>query len=68
MKCLVTGGAGFIGSAVCRYLITCGCTVINLDKLTYAANLASLASIAASPAIPVLPGRHMRPRCGRCSH
>ena len=59
MKCLVTGGAGFIGSAVCRYLITCGCTVINLDKLTYAANLASLASIARSPAIPVLPRRHM---------
>jgi dTDP-glucose 4,6-dehydratase len=46
MKVLVTGGAGFIGSAVCRYLITCGCAVINLDKLTYAANLASVASIA----------------------
>ena len=49
MKYLVTGGAGFIGSAVCRYLIACGCTVVNLDKLTYAANLASLASIAGHP-------------------
>ena len=49
MKYLVTGGAGFIGSAVCRYLITRGCAVVNLDKLTYAANLASLASIAEHP-------------------
>ena len=49
MKCLVTGGAGFIGSAVCRYLISRGCDVVNLDKLTYAANLASLASIADHP-------------------
>ena len=32
MKCLVTGGAGFIGSAVCRYLIARGCTVINLES------------------------------------
>ena len=49
MKCLVTGGAGFIGSAVCRYLITCGYTVVNLDKPTYAANLDLLATIAAHP-------------------
>lgn len=49
MKCLVTGGAGFIGSAVCRHLIASGCSVVNLDKLTYAANLASLASIAGHP-------------------
>jgi dTDP-glucose 4,6-dehydratase len=49
MKCLVTGGAGFIGSAVCRYLIGAGCTVVNVDKLTYAADLASLASIAGHP-------------------
>src|SRR5712691_8185189 len=47
MKVIVTGGAGFIGSAVCRHLI--GATpwsVVNLDKLTYAANLDSLGSIA----------------------
>ncbi|MCK1328765.1 MULTISPECIES: dTDP-glucose 4,6-dehydratase [unclassified Bradyrhizobium] len=46
MRVLVTGGAGFIGSAVCRKLVSeAGATVVNVDKLTYAANLASLASI-----------------------
>lgn len=49
MKCLVTGGAGFIGQAVCRHLIASGCAVTNLDKLTYAANLASLAGISGHP-------------------
>jgi dTDP-glucose 4,6-dehydratase len=42
---LVTGGAGFIGSAVCRRLVALGYRVINLDKLTYAADLASLREI-----------------------
>lgn len=47
---LVTGGAGFIGSAVCRHLVACGDTrVINLDKLTYAGSLASVAPVAESP-------------------
>jgi len=46
MRVLVTGGAGFIGSAVCRRLVLQhGASVINVDKLTYAANLASLAPI-----------------------
>ena len=50
MKILVTGGAGFIGSAVCRLLVSeLGETVLNLDKLTYAANLASLKPIENSP-------------------
>jgi dTDP-glucose 4,6-dehydratase len=47
---LVTGGAGFIGSAVCRQLLRDGRTrVVNLDKLTYAASPASLDEVAASP-------------------
>jgi len=46
---LVTGGAGFIGSAVCRFIIQhTNDRVINLDKLTYAGNLLSLSEIAAS--------------------
>src|SRR5882724_7646915 len=44
---LVTGGAGFIGSALCRHLIAASeALVVNLDKLTYAANLDSLMPIA----------------------
>ena len=46
MKLLVTGGAGFIGSAVVRLAIARGLSVVNLDKLTYSANLANLASVA----------------------
>jgi dTDP-glucose 4,6-dehydratase len=46
---LVTGGAGFIGSAVVRKLVRASNTdVLNLDKLTYAGNLESLASVANS--------------------
>jgi len=49
MRVLVTGGAGFIGSAVCRQLVeSLGVSVVNVDKLTYAANLQSLKSIAAN--------------------
>jgi len=48
---IVTGGAGFIGSAVCRLLAQSGrYTVVNLDKLTYAGNPESLKSIQDSPA------------------
>jgi dTDP-glucose 4,6-dehydratase len=47
---LVTGGAGFIGSAVCRHLVgTVGARVVNVDKLTYAANPHSLDAIAHDP-------------------
>ncbi len=46
MKIIVTGGAGFIGSAVIRRLIGDGHTVLNLDNLTYAGNLKSVASVS----------------------
>lgn len=49
MKLLVTGGAGFIGSAVVRLAIKRGYEVVNLDALTYAACLDNVASVAASP-------------------
>ena len=50
MKILVTGGAGFIGSAVVRLAIERGHNVVNLDALTYAACLENVASVSASPA------------------
>ncbi|HEU0098285.1 MAG TPA: dTDP-glucose 4,6-dehydratase [Allosphingosinicella sp.] len=50
LNILVTGGAGFIGSALCRHLVGSGrYRVVNLDKLTYAGNLDSLREIGDSP-------------------
>jgi dTDP-glucose 4,6-dehydratase len=49
VKLLVTGGAGFIGSAVVRLAIAEGHAVVNLDALTYAASLESVASVADHP-------------------
>ena len=49
MKLLVTGGAGFIGSAVVRLAVARGHAVVNLDALTYAACLDNLAPVADNP-------------------
>lgn len=50
MRVLVTGGAGFIGSAVCRhFVLDLDYEVIVVDKLTYAGNLSSLAAIDGHP-------------------
>jgi len=50
MRVMITGGAGFIGSAVCRhFILELGHEVVVVDKLTYAGNLASLSPVASSP-------------------
>ncbi len=49
MTVLVTGGAGFIGSALVRALVADGESVVTVDKLTYAGNLANLASCVDAP-------------------
>ena len=50
MKVLITGGAGFIGSALCRFLIAeTEAEVVNLDKLTYAASPQAVAALAGHP-------------------
>jgi len=49
MKILVTGGAGFIGSAVVRLAVARGHAVVNLDALTYAGRLENVASVADQP-------------------
>jgi len=49
MRVIVTGGCGFIGSAVCRHAVNdLGWSVLNIDALTYAANPANVAGLAAS--------------------
>ncbi|MFN3520995.1 MAG: dTDP-glucose 4,6-dehydratase [Phenylobacterium sp.] len=49
MKILITGGAGFIGSAVVRRAVAEGFQVVNLDALKYSANLDNVAEVAGSP-------------------
>ena len=65
----VTGGAGFIGSAVIRHLLDeTEANVVNIDKLTYAANLHSIPQAANHPRyrfarVDICDG----PNCGACS-
>src|SRR6266511_2698488 len=49
MRVMVTGGVGFIGSAACRRLVEDEISIVNVDKLTYAANPRSLVIIAHHP-------------------
>ncbi|MBI1250119.1 MAG: dTDP-glucose 4,6-dehydratase [Alphaproteobacteria bacterium] len=50
MRVLITGGCGFIGSAVCRLAIAeIGATILNVDAMTYAANAANVAPVASDP-------------------
>jgi dTDP-glucose 4,6-dehydratase len=49
MKILVTGGAGFIGSAFVRLTVGAGHTIVNYDKLTYAGNLENLTAVEDQP-------------------
>ena len=49
MKILVTGGAGFIGSAVVRLAMSRGHEIVNVDALTYAGSLSNVATVADLP-------------------
>jgi dTDP-glucose 4,6-dehydratase len=49
MRLIVTGGAGFIGPAMVRCLISENAEVLNIDKLTYAGNLFNVADVERSP-------------------
>jgi dTDP-glucose 4,6-dehydratase len=55
VRLIVTGGTGFIGSAVIRHHSRRGWTIANIDKLTYAGNLESPEQISASPRHIFLP-------------
>jgi len=62
MKLLITGGAGFIGSAFVRHVLMMrdDIVVIVVDKLTYAGNLDNLGDVAEGSALPLRPRRHLR--------
>jgi dTDP-glucose 4,6-dehydratase len=67
MKLLVTGGAGFIGSAFVRMAIAeTDCRVVNFDKLTYAGNLENLTPVEGNPRHRFRARRYLRCRRGGC--
>ena len=49
MNILITGGAGFIGSAVVRKAVSTGHSVVNVDSLAYSANLKNVESVSNNP-------------------
>lgn len=49
MNILITGGAGFIGSALVRHLVAQGHSVVNVDKLTYAGSMQAIAPVMGNP-------------------
>ena len=51
MNILITGGAGFIGSAVVRKAVSTGHSVVNVDSLAYSANLKNVESVSNNPII-----------------
>ena len=63
MRVIVTGGAGFIGSALVRHLVLeKGYEVLNVDALTYAGNLPSLTLGRGQAQLSVPPCEYLRPR------
>jgi dTDP-glucose 4,6-dehydratase len=61
MRITVTGGAGFICSAVCRHLIAeTNFEVVNVDKLTYAGNLESLRTVSGNRRYSFLENGYLR--------
>ena len=64
MRLLITGGAGFIGSALIRHLLTASPHEIacNVDKLTYAGSAGFIGAVCRQPPLPFFKNRYLRHR------